>query len=1155
MSELAIKLINEAYEKKSTFLDLGNCGLTEIPKEIVKLRDCLEHVNFGPWYSIDGRYLKTVNGLNNNYFFGESYSLSILHQLGKLTSLSLPSTGVDARGVKYISRLIYLTSLEIWNCNIGDTGASYISELSLLTSLILNEANIGKVGAERISRLTSLNALDLYHNHIGEQGSECISRLSSLTSLNLGDNQVGDKGADYISRLSSLTSLSLRDNQIGDKGVKCISMLSSLTSLNLGDNQIGNKGAEYIGGLSSLSSLDIGGNKIGDQGAEYISRLSSLTSLDVSNNRIGDKGAEYISGLSSLTSLRISGNQIGEKGAECIGRLSALTSLRISGNLIGEKGAKCISRLSALKSLDISENGVGEKGAEYISRLSSLTSLDIWGNEIGEKGAECISKLSFLTSLKISINKIGDKGAEYISRLPSLSNLNLSYNNITTFSPAANNKIRTLLLQNNDIEHLTINLLKRIPLEIDTVEDRAFADGKLFLKGNPIKNIPPEVLEKGRSAVLEYLEGNLRPLNECKLIFVGDGAVGKTSLMKRLVGKKFTQGEHTTHGINKIAWQGFENAKGEPIKVNLWDFGGQHIQHSLHQFFFTQRAVYVLVLNPRNDGNAEYWLGQIDKLGCDSQLIIVYNWHNKRDIEADWSKNFKELKKTYQFLPEPIVLSCATGDGMDAFKEKVKAAVLSNEGLKTQYPETWFNIKQKLERGIPIEKQYIKYDEYEKWCAEEQYNDPGRQRTLLNILTSIGAIVFFDKPVLDDLQVLNPEWISTGAYSILTSDITREKKGHLAWADLQEIFRTPKEIFSNKKISIKYTEQQFAFILELMKDYRLLQVNPFKEYEYLIPSAFGEQPKEYDTINSRHYRLKFGSAFEMLVIHRFIAKNIVHIQGADYWHSGIYFKHAGSNAWALVETNQYSQEINCWIKGDNIRGLWEVIRNDFREVFSMYHNLPVEEEVEYTSGGRTVFLKYNQMLAALRKGVRIIQYDPATEIENIDVNAVLELFEPVKENIRNMGNEQHRQETSPQVTVNINNNPNQQVVNNQQITANPTFTNNPVNTVTEPAPSKEAPKPATYDTAAEDKAVRKWRNKALVTFIISAVITFILVLAWVNHWWFSEANWKWLNDNEVIKWIGIVLAAAWNSFLVKALYDRFLDPSKAKAYRETLRQA
>ena len=38
-------LIQKAYEEKATFLDLGDCGLTEIPDEIKMLSAFLEELN------------------------------------------------------------------------------------------------------------------------------------------------------------------------------------------------------------------------------------------------------------------------------------------------------------------------------------------------------------------------------------------------------------------------------------------------------------------------------------------------------------------------------------------------------------------------------------------------------------------------------------------------------------------------------------------------------------------------------------------------------------------------------------------------------------------------------------------------------------------------------------------------------------------------------------------------------------------------------------------------------------------------------------------------------------------------------------------------------------------------------------------------------
>jgi internalin A len=540
------------------------------------------------------------------------------------------------------------------------------------------------------------------------------------------------------------------------------------------------------------------------------------------------------------------------------------------------------------------------------------------------------------------------------------------------------------------------------------------------LKGNPITNPPREIVNQGREAVIEYFEGKRKPLNECKLIFVGDGKVGKTSLMRRVVYNTFNMKETTTHGINKIAWEEIENVNSEKIRVNLWDFGGQHIQHSLHQFFFTKRVIYVLVLDPRNDIKANYWLDQIEKLGCDSEILIAYNWKQIEDKQADFMSNFYELRKKYPKLSEPFILSCETGEGIEVFKKQLISSVLKNENLKDEYLVKWFNIKQRLEKEVSVGQNYITYDTYKTWCEEEEYNEPKRQKDLLEILNRIGSIVFFDKPKLEDWQVLNPEWITTGAYSILVSEQNNVNKGHLSWQDLKEIFKEEKEIFSDKTIRIKYTENQFQFIIELMLEYDLCQRNPFQEHSFLIPSAFGEKPeKDYDNAkeNARVYRLQFESPFEMLIIHRFIAKNLYKIIDKDYWQSGIYIKHPTSETYALVETNLYSKRIDCWIKGENIRGFWEITRADFKEILSIYHNFTYKEEVLYQKDGQEVFLPYDEMLNALSDGIRIIEYDSKTRLKNIDVLAVLDLFEDKNQTYKKMDNEKINIQVSPQITV------------------------------------------------------------------------------------------------------------------------------------------
>jgi hypothetical protein len=67
MSELALRLIAQNRETRGTFLDLGNCGLTEIPADIAELT-WLESVTFASeWHEY---------GENNRWHSKESQTFT-----------------------------------------------------------------------------------------------------------------------------------------------------------------------------------------------------------------------------------------------------------------------------------------------------------------------------------------------------------------------------------------------------------------------------------------------------------------------------------------------------------------------------------------------------------------------------------------------------------------------------------------------------------------------------------------------------------------------------------------------------------------------------------------------------------------------------------------------------------------------------------------------------------------------------------------------------------------------------------------------------------------------------------------------------------------------------------------------------------------------
>ncbi len=135
--------------------------------------------------------------------------------------------------------------------------------------------------------------------------------------------------------------------------------------------------------------------------------------------------------------------------------------------------------------------------------------------------------------------------------------------------------------------------LERLPGDILEVPLR-----RLELRGNPkiTSKIPAEVLERPPEEIVRYyLESqDGLPLQELKLLLVGRGGAGKTTLVKRLSGEPVDDHEKESHSIS-IRELMIKCPKGE-VRARAWDFGGQEILHATHQFFLTERSLYIVVL-------------------------------------------------------------------------------------------------------------------------------------------------------------------------------------------------------------------------------------------------------------------------------------------------------------------------------------------------------------------------------------------------------------------------------------------------------------------------------------------------------------------------------------------------------------------------------
>jgi internalin A len=500
-----------------------------------------------------------------------------------------------------------------------------------------------------------------------------------------------------------------------------------------------------------------------------------------------------------LKSLNLSSNNF-VKFPTVVLFLDNLTSLSLMSNKLHTVPAR-LATLTLLEELNLGDNRLA--GLPLIlRRLKRLRTLSLWANDLAKLPA-CVTDLSSLRGLYLWNNELSELPST-IGKLDQLEELDLGDNPVSalpnTFTRLS--KLRRLDLSKTALEEfpdVILTLLQLTFLDLSGTDLRELPEAlraltsleELYLHQIPNLNLPIEILGPTRfesssrspdgapakpAQILEYyfrIRGGRRPLNEVKLVLVGFGGVGKTSLVRRLVIDRFDAREAKTEGINRTTWP-IRLQSGEDIRLHIWDFGGQEIMHATHQFFLTQRSLYLLVLSGRQgreDADAEYWLNLITSFAADSSVIIVLN----KIIEHRFDVNRSALRNKFPQIHDFVETDCEDRTGINRLRNTVLKETDALPHLRDEFPSTWFSIKDRLS---VMKENYLTFDGYRNLCRENGEGDPVAQETLAGFLHSLGiALNYKDDPRLRDTHVLNPRWVTEGVYKIINNERLRRQNG------------------------------------------------------------------------------------------------------------------------------------------------------------------------------------------------------------------------------------------------------------------------------------------------------------------------------------------------------------------------------------------
>jgi small GTP-binding protein len=501
--------------------------------------------------------------------------------------------------------------------------------------------------------------------------------------------------------------------------------------------------------------------------------------------------------------------------------------------------------------------------------------------------------------------------------------------------------------------------------------------------GNPITYPPPEIINNGIKAIGQYfssLQAGETPLNQVKILLVGDGAAGKTSLVKRLLGEEFNKNEDTTHGISIRGWD--VEAGGHPIKVNIWDFGGQEIMHATHQFFLSKRSLYVLVLDGRKDERPEYWLQHIESFGGDSPVLVVLN---KQDSNPGFDINRPFLLEKYPGIRRFFHTSCKTGGGIAQFKKSLISELAKVPMIAIRWPKTWFAVKQRIEKmGKPC----ISCEEYSDICAEEGLAGEVNRETLVDFLHDLGVAVHFKGYILNAMHVLDPIWVTNAVYKLINAQQTADSKGRLCLDCLGKILQ------QGRKEQYSYPAYSHAYVVELMRKFQLCW--RIGEEAVLIPQLLPvpEPDFTFDYENALGFVLHYQSFLPPSVMPRFLVKRHGQIKTGLCWRTGAVLQDKDSGTEAVVKADMEARRIRLWVNGPRRKELLCFLWFSLREINSSFEKLAVSERIPMPDDP-TCSADYQTLLDNVKDGIDRYRPDGAKRAYN--VKKLLGLLEPSKD--------------------------------------------------------------------------------------------------------------------------------------------------------------
>lgn len=547
--------------------------------------------------------------------------------------------------------------------------------------------------------------------------------------------------------------------------------------------------------------------------------------------------------------------------------------------------------------LNLAELGLSTADLEAIpefAQLMQLEFLDLTGNELTQL-PDGLSSFTRLRWLGLNFNRLLNIGP--VIYLENLERLYVRGNELAEVPThlAALKRLVELDLHGNHILSLPVEFRSLLDDEHGLYLDLGNNGGQLSQQFEAADG-----MEAKRAALRAYLKdvvAGTEELHQGKLLLVGEGGVGKSTLLSVLRGDNFVVGNDTTHGLEMKKLQ-LTTQDGWAGELHCWDFSGQPAMRQTHQLFFTHPALYLLVWNHREAREAETtaeileWLTMIDQRteGQGRVLMVVKKAEGRDATPYDFAEILRRFGPEAHggrggiLLADPCVKVNSVCDvemgtkGVPEEERKRRLAEAAEQvtGLRAriaafcakapnfneEVPKGWL-AAQDYFSGLRLDRPYIPWAEFRNTCLGFNITDPDSYvRTQHRIGTLVWAERLKGRHARDEatrdkqLVVLNPDWLSKAVGYIIERDEQRQNRlgaevpaspqgfqaGLVSAAQMDAIWRDPP--VGRNQGPLVFDEDLFDFFREVMEGYDICREvylkDGKKERWYVVPNRLPE---------------------------------------------------------------------------------------------------------------------------------------------------------------------------------------------------------------------------------------------------------------------------------------------------------------------------